>query len=251
MPIVIPPFMQLQLPSVPLKGNWHRRPKNPDQSPQDDMFVSVEIDWITQTNSLGAVAVNVAGNSPVALSQIAALVIDNSRCGSDVQIIFPDTGFSLDIAARSPGGVFPALTNALQFYCVGANAVAGDITVLQICNSMPPPVAPPISLAQQRVGVNAISLANGSTALVNAPQNGTLQAFQFIGQATAAGTATLSLQDGSGHFVWQGAITFAAAGPVNISLAGLNTRFSNGLNLVISSSTLTGAITANIYYSQP
>jgi hypothetical protein len=260
MTINIPAFVQSQLPVVPLKGNWNRKPKNPDGSPQDDMFVSQEIDWLAQGATAGkAIQFSMSGNSPVTLGQIAALVVDNSRCGSDVQFYFPDTGFELTVDARAQG-IFPVMTNALVFFAIGNNATNTDITIMQVCNTVPPPVAQFPASAQQVVGTASILIGTGaaSTALVAAGINGTLQSFSqtLTFQNAAVGGVTIALQDGTGAILWQGTYTCPAGGIVNIPITsppGLNVRFRNGLNAVTvaSSAGNSGSWFPNVYVSIP
>jgi hypothetical protein len=108
MPLSIPAFDQYQSPMFPLRGLWNCVPR------EGDKFVNVEIDWQTTTKTT-CVQFSLSGNSPVALSQIVALYVDNGRSGSDVDFIFPDSGFVLTVPAHNQG-MFPVLTNALMFY---------------------------------------------------------------------------------------------------------------------------------------
>lgn len=255
MSITLPPFVQLQLPSVPLKGNWRRQPYNPDRTPQGDMFVSVEVDWLTQTNNLTAALINVAGNSPVTLAQIAALVIDNSRCGSDVSFIFPDTGFELTVAARTPGGVYTVLTNALQFYAVAPNAVNTDITIVQICNTVPPVQNMPVSPAQQLGGGIAIPVATGNTTLASG--NGTLLGVSLSADLTSgagANSDSLNIHDGNAVSLWQGVLTSQPSirSSVVLPFTPMSVRFTNGLVFQQVVAGFTGnSIMLNYYISRP
>ena len=72
----IPAFVQYQQPMFPLRGLWNNAP------PEGDYFINCTLDWAAVDAT--AVQFSVAGNSPVALSQIVALAVDNSRCGADV-----------------------------------------------------------------------------------------------------------------------------------------------------------------------
>lgn len=220
------------------------------------MFVSAEIDWLISPPS-NAVQFSLSGNSPVALSQIVALVIDNGRSGADVSFVFPDTGFELVVAARNQG-VFPVFTNALMFYAVSPGAIQGDVTVLQIMNSMPPPIPITASMAQNHASLTSIPpQTNGTYGVVGPGINGTINTMSLSIDATAGaspGTFQLTLQDGSGAVLWADIISIAANSTQNIpiNLTGLALRFRNGLSLIVSSSTVTGgAIVINVYYSTP
>jgi hypothetical protein len=251
MPLTIPPFSQYQAPLVPLRGVWNTPP------PEGDKFVNIEVDWLVNTSNLTAVQFALAGNSPVALSQIAALAIDNSRSGADVVFLFPDSGFSLSIPSHE-GGVFPVFTNALMFYAIAANAQSGDVTVFQVMNSIPPPVPVSPTFAQNHAGISAASIVNGSTPIVAAPISGTLNtiSLSIAATATSAGSFNVAFVDGNSRTVWEGVFSVAAGGvpqefPVN--LTGLSIRFANGLAMVISGEVniTGGAIYGNVYYSTP
>jgi hypothetical protein len=136
MPQTVPPFPQLQAPLIPLRGLWNAKPFEADR------FCNGEIDWITTTGGLTAVQFSLSGDSPVALSQIVALCVDNTRSGADVDFLFPGSGFLLSVAARTQG-LYPVFSNALTFYAIAVSAAAGDITMIQILNSLPRPCEDP------------------------------------------------------------------------------------------------------------
>jgi hypothetical protein len=132
MPQTVPPFAQFQAPLILRRGLWNAKP------PEGDRFCNAEIDWITTRGSLTAVQFLLSDNSPIALSQIVALCVDNSRSGADVDFLFPSSGFLLTVAARTQG-LYPVFSNALMFYAIAVSAAAGDITMIQILNSLGPP----------------------------------------------------------------------------------------------------------------
>jgi hypothetical protein len=249
MPLTIPAFDQYQQPMFPLRGLWNHKP------PEGDKYVNVEIDWTTTTKG-SAVQFALSGNSPVSLSQIVALVVDNGRCGEDVDFIFPDSGFILTVAAHCQG-VFPVFTNALMFYASAPNTAAGDVTILQILNSMPPviPIAP--TEQQNRAGVSGVAIANGTTVLVPAPTNGTVNALSITIAATAGaggGNGQITLNDGKGNVLWGAnpSVPASTTQTFTYNLTGLNVRFLNGLNVVVAGSTFSGGvIVANAYYTTP
>lgn len=254
MPISIPAFVQYQSPIVPLRGLWNHAP------PEGDQFVNCEIDWLVSPPG-SAVAFSLSGNSPVAISQIVAISVDNTRCGADLAFIFPDSGFILDISAGSDG-IYPVFTNALTFYVSGASGpgvAIGDRTVFQILNSMPPPVPLPIGAHQTVNSLGGANIAvNGSNVIAGSPTSGTLKGITgsvvAIGGA-ATGAVILVMQDGAGAILWASSFGAGASQVANvpISVTGLNRRFSNGINLVVSGSTLgPGSVaTLNVYFTQP
>lgn len=254
MPITIPEFVQFQAPLFPLRGLWN------SIAAEGDRFVNAEIDWGSPgLFGVSCVQFQLSGNSPVAFSQIAALSVDNSRCGSSVDFIFPDSGFILTVPAFNQG-VYPVFTNALMFYVNAPKTVLGDITIAQILNSVPPPVAIQPSGEQQSAGVAGVNMsANGSTQVVPASVSGTLQGFviTYTAVGTAGGeSAILTLYDGTGKPLWQGSATVAEANQpqsMTIPVTGLDIRFTNGITLQVASSTLnaTSPLSVNVYYSVP
>jgi len=252
MPLTIPPFVQYQEPMFPLRGLWHVPP------PEGDFFITAEIQWQVTTGATSAVQFSVSGNSPVALSQIAALYVDNSRCGSDVGFLFPDSAFQLIVPAYTQG-LYPVLTNATMFYAQGMFTEAGDITIFQICNSIPPPVSiTPPTPEQSFAGIAAepFLAAGGTVQLVAAGTNGTLEGFNIIATvATPPATPQVvgvSITDGAGATLWYGVLAFSAGQTTTtIDLSGLRLRFTNGLALNVSPSSLSGDVTANVYFSVP
>lgn len=250
MPLTIPNFVQFQAPLFPLRGLWNVSPG------EGDRFVNAEIDWGTPgLTGASCVQFQLSGNSPVAFSQIVAMSVDNSRCGSDVDFIFPDSGFILTVPAFNQG-VYPVFTNALMFYANSPLSVLGDVTIVQILNSMPPPVAIQPSSEQQQAGLQQLGLVtNGSTPVIPASVlGGTIDNIAVtisIGTGTT-GAGLLQLVDGTGQVLWE-TIVEAATGNTSISIPNLRLRFRNGVNAVVSISTLTGLpfATINLYYSTP
>lgn len=248
-PIIIPPFSQYQAPLFPLRGLWNTPPA------EGDMFVNAEVDWGTYPPGQ-AVQFALSGNSPVAFSQIVALSVDNSRCGADVQFIFADSGFVLLVPAHA-GGTFPVYTNGLNFFVAAIGAGASDVTVLNVHNSMPPPIQMALSERQNSVSFTGIAPTNGTTVIVPAPTSGTLNGasimVDYIESATETGLQ-LALTDGTGKSLWQ--TTFHAPlntqGVQSFELTGMSVRFVNGLYLAIINSTLTGNdVIVNAYYTVP
>jgi hypothetical protein len=243
MPLSIPAFDQYQSPLVPLRGLWNVAPQ------EGDRYVNAEIDWLVTTKST-AVQFSLSGNSPVSLSQIVALAVDNSRSGADVSFIFPDSGWELVVPAHNQI-ISLVFTNALMFYASSPNAAIGDTLVFQILNSAPPPIPIAPSVAQNHAGVVGVPLSNGTTPIVAPPITGTLNTLSMSIDVTTAGQAQFNLNDGAGHVVWVAVFNFAAGAQTPIELSGLSVRFFNGLNLVIANSTMAGSIVVNCYYSTP
>lgn len=74
------------------------------------------------------------------ITQIASLHVSNIHSTVPVRILFPDTGFELELG---PGleGFYPVVTNGLEFVAYTPSApLAADGCVLQVLNFLPPPV---------------------------------------------------------------------------------------------------------------
>lgn len=250
MSITIPEFVQFQGVLFPLRGLWRTIP------PEGDRFVNAEIDWGSPgLLGVSCVQFQLSGNSPVAFSQIAAMSVDNSRCGSSVDFIFPDSGFVLTIPAFNQG-VYPVFSNALMFYANAPLATLGDVTIVQILNSVPPPVAIQPSSEQEQSSVSGIAPLNGTTQIIPVGVSGTINAISISYGALdpATGSAGLDLVQGvalGGPALWAGFITGAQpTGSLNVS--GLQVRFADGLSLQVASSTFaSGYIVVNIFYTSP
>jgi hypothetical protein len=248
-PIIVPPFVAYQAPLIALRGLWNQPP------PEGDKFIPCEIDWAVSGGPGQAVQFALSSFSPVEFSQIVALYVDNGRNGSDVDFLFPDTGKQLTVPGYCQG-LFPVVTNSLTFYVISTGANAGDVTVFEILNSLPPPVAVLPSQEQAHAAVVGVSLTTASTTvIVPPPTTGTLTLFNLILTSASAAnvTANLVLQDGTGAQLWSQAMTIAPNATIPITLSGLRLRFANGLNFIVASPTgaATAAANINVYYSVP
>jgi hypothetical protein len=145
-----------------------------------------------------------------------------------------------------------------MFYAIAATAIAGDITVFQICNSMPPPIPISPSAAQNHANVSGILLqTNATTPIVAAGISGTLNTLSIMATASSpagGGAASLTLIDGASKIVWQTELALGASATqtIPINLTGLSLRFANGLNLIVGASSFSGDyVVVNVYYSTP
>lgn len=253
MPIQVPPFTQYQAPLIPISGRWNKAP------PEGDKFIPVEIDW---TGAVGNAVQLQLNSGPVEFSQVVALAVDNSRCGSDAQFLFPDTGKQLTVSAYCQG-VYPVFTNSLTFYVVAAGAIAGDVTVFEILNSEPLPIAILPTQAQQSRASPTVDLGNGATTqVVPAGVSGTMQGFQItLSLMNATGTrqsCVLTVTDGStpavGLYNTYINIPPNSSQSYSITQQGLRLRFSNGVKLIVGATNIavnTSFCTFNLFYSSP
>lgn len=255
--LVVPSSVAYQGMTIPIHGLWNQSP------PEGDYLVNFSINWLVQTNNQTAVRCDLAGNSPVALSQIVALSVDNTGSGSDVEFLFPDTGSRLVVSAYDQG-VFPVFTNALSFYVIAPVATNVDLTIFNVHNSIPPVIAAPTVQTQAHGAVGALSVLPGSTnPIIGGNLSGTLTGFQITlnlsgntsGNATQIDT---QIQDGTGtvlahqFLMAAGSTTAAQLSAQTFSQSGLNLRFYNGLFLYCTSMTGSLALASvNLFYSVP
>lgn len=257
MPVVVPPFVQYQAPLVPLRGLWNKAPK------EGDRFIQAEINWTVTTKAGNAVQFELSGNSPVAFSQLVALMVDNSHCAVSTVFLFPDSGSELVVPAFNQG-LYPVITNALMFYVFAVGAVLGDRTILQALNSLPPPlaiqpyIAPPSPPTQNAAATGIALNANATTAVIAAGISGTLTGFSVnisCSAGAAAAFVNVSLADGTGKTLWSVNIEVPINQSTNMpnDLSGLNLKFSNGVNIVVFGSTgvSNGFVVTNLYYTVP
>lgn len=103
--------------------------------------VPISVLWLRDGDPPGyTVEFNAESQRVVPISQISALYIDNSHNSATVNIVFPDTGFSV-IIPESAAGYFPVVTNGLRFYMwVSTTPTAQDMTIVQVLNFLPPAV---------------------------------------------------------------------------------------------------------------
>lgn len=249
MPLTIPPFVAYQSTLVPIAGRWNKAPI------EGDKFIACEIDWGI-TVPIGQAVQFALNAGPVEFSQIVAFSVDNGRCGGSASFLFPDTGKQLTVPSNAQG-VYPVFTNSLTFYVLGENVLAGDITVFEILNSMPPPVSVLPSQLQSHASITGLSLTtNGVGVVIPAGISGTLQNFTLIvsGGSTTAGVCDFQLVDGTGSALYHQTIT-VPAGYVSqsVPVTGLQARFVNGINAVVtlSSGITAGNVSINAYYSVP
>jgi hypothetical protein len=261
MSLSIPAFKQFRGPLFPVRGLWNAKPR------EGDLYVNAEINWtVTTTGDQAAYQFNLSGNSPVALSQIVALSVDNSRCASDVKFMFPDTDYVMTVPAFNQV-ITPVFTNALMFYAIAPSpAISGDTTIVQIMNSVPPPLTLAPSIVNNATAQSSQTLANGFFNLVPPPPSGVTVSGQIEGlsitiaavQGASPGKVDLQLFDmgtaASGvDLLWtaQAAIPASTSNTFTWNLTGLSIRFYNGVRMNMANCTMSGTINVNVYYTIP
>jgi hypothetical protein len=220
--------------------------------------MSAEIDWGAMGGPYNCVDFNLYGGAAQTISQIISLSVDNSYSGADVSFIFPDTGQTYLVPAYTPQCVFPVFTNTTNFYASSPNALASDVTRFAIHNDLPPPVSVPITQLQQSVSALSIGVAVGSTQLIGTGVSGTIEGFSvnfMVPVAAASFNQLFQLKDGTGAVIWGANAGGNSGSTVNallVNQTSVNKRFSNGVVLVQTGGTVTGAVAdANLYYRTP
>lgn len=208
--------------------------------------IPAEIIWGTAAGQMGGttktVAFNLQNNATLEFSQISTLKVDNSKCGADVQFIFPDTSEVLTIPAYCPLAVVPVFSNSKQFYVTALNSVNGDTTRFQALNYQLPPVDIPVSTGQSITSNGTFDFpmnAGGTALFVAATISGTITNVSIFASAikmAAAGRQVGVLLDGGGNILWEVNVALAAVADdtraLNVlaaSMGGLNIHFSGGL----------------------
>jgi hypothetical protein len=230
-----------------------------DQAPvEGSKLIPVEVDWGTMGGASNCVSFNLQNNATLNFSQIVALSIDNSACGSDIEFVFPDTTETLSIPSYSPKTILPVFTNQTQFWLSCPSAQSEDITRFSILNSMPPPIAVPTTQEQNIASVQSIAGdAVAATPIISASVSGTLENvfLNWYGSGVSASNANWQLIDGSNNVLGSGVQqTISGAKTVNTALilSDVRIRFQNGVSLKVTLAAAAGSLfSANLYYRTP
>lgn len=245
----IPPAVNYQNPMNSVPALFAKTP------PEGARLVPVEIDWVAMGGPNDCVAINLFGQAAATISQIVALSIDNSNCAVDVTFAFPDTSQTYVIPAFEPSITLPVFTNATNLFVYAPGASDSDFTRFAILNTMPPPLAAPLSVEQQIEVFDDVPVASGNTQIIANTLDGVIQAidvsFQFV--ATAC-NVKWQLADGNGKVLAGGQ---AGATPIpntnayvkSFNMSGLNIRFSNGVvfTQTVSGSGTSALATVNVF----
>jgi hypothetical protein len=215
--------------------------REPNEGPR---MVHCEIDWGTMGGPNYAVAIDVSQNRPQNFTQIISINADNTNCGVDVVFYFPDTMSELTIPAFEQGN-FPVFTGQTHFIVYVKNQVAGvsDITIFDVLNFLPPPVAIPradiTSVGASSVSGNIALAGTGlTTGVFAAPAEGIITGINVsvsanIATALAAGAFVyLTITNNAGTVgLWAGAVALGPVGASTVQVAsinGVNIPYSGG-----------------------
>lgn len=209
MPLVIPASRNYQSQLTPIPDAWMNQ--NPPEGPQQ---IPAEIIWATMAGSGQCMSFNIRGNAAQTISQIRALSVDNSQCGSDVVFIFTDVNDTITIPAYSPKIIVPVFSNGTTFFVQATGEVlTADVTRFALHNTLPPPLAIPVTQAQTAVIVGALEMDGAAVTNITATTaTGTLKNGNMSFSANIVGggnyMATAQLEDGSGKILakvtWSG-----------------------------------------------
>ena len=267
MPINVPPARNYPRPIASLPDPWSTT--NPPEGPR---LIPLEIMWTSDGGVDQSVAFDVTSGgpgSPNSFTRVAALSVDNSKCGATVRFIFLDTQDTVTIPAYAPKTIVPVFSNSTKFFVIAEGTVlTEDVTRFQVHNTVPPPIAVPISQEQNAATILGVECDGSSILeLLPAGTNGTLEGGVVQMSSTINGTAFsttgYTLEDGDGRTlgVWTWAMTGEEGDgttPENAlvwTATGIHMRFTNGL--FIQQSTIYGTVdvdqvylNANFYYRE-
>jgi hypothetical protein len=134
--------LSIPTPESVYNGNYASLPSNTLKPPvEGNRTVPVEINWLSAGQAPRyTIHFNARSQQTLSISQIAALHIDNSNCGSSMHVAFPDTQFEVVVGANQVG-FYPIVTNSLEFWCwIDTTPLAQDKTIIQVLNFLPPPI---------------------------------------------------------------------------------------------------------------
>lgn len=225
---------------------------------EGNKFFSLEIDWGLMGGAAKCVAVNLSNNAPLNFRQIIAVKYDNSACGSDVQLIFPDSSDTVTFPAYAQA-IVPVFTNGQVFYISSPTSQAEDVTRLQVLNFLPPPVDLSRSAFVEMTATGTIAIGSGTTAIIPTV-SGTLEYLQIGASYVEGGSAAdnlVTITDGASDNIG----TFVIHAGASQNFSGLlwssppiSIRFSTGLDItqvVTGTGPMTGSLYYNAYYRVP
>lgn len=256
MSITVPPSDNYQSPLVANPA----RMMTP--APEGAKQIPIEIDWNAMSPVNQCMSINPQSNATLNFSQIVSLKIDNSQCGADIQIVFPDASQEVvTIPAYSPDVIVPCFAQGVHCYVLAIGTItSNDITRMQLLNYVPPPVAVPTSREQQIVSLDTVAFIPGSTQVIAADTDGTLEGLQVLLTNAAALEDFHYLgqfKDGAGRILSQFQIDLKSGNAFTgqiISWQSIALRFTGGVSLTITATIGTmseGFLTINALYREP
>lgn len=270
MALAVPASVNYPNPSVMIPDVWMR--KDPPEGPQ---MIPCEVLWGVMGGSAKCVSFNMqnGGNGSVnQFSQVAALSIDNSKCGASVVFIFSDTQETITIPAYSPKVIVPVFSRSVTFFLSAqGQTLSADVTRFIVHNTLPPPLAVPTSQEQSLAAVSGQLCVDGAQVypVLAAGNSGTLELGCAMMSSSNVGggswAAKFELKDGDGKLIgsWSWA-AFPGGDPTfnpdfcamawNVQAA--HVRFNDGLSIMQTMLSGTMAVDStylnlNAYYRTP
>lgn len=232
-----------------------------DAPPNDPQRISGGITWGGGEVSGGATLIQYQAGI-TKFDKIRGMFVDNTQSGADVTFYFPDTQFEFIVNAGEKD-YFQVATNQTQVIAIALTAIASDKTFFHLFNFSPPPLASNRSLTTNVAALAGVDLTTTAvTNIIALGTNGTIRGMNvntaaILGGA-AAGASNIVLRDGALKVIWSGTVSAAATTAIPASVlidqAGLNVRFTNGLNAVVTvggTAFATGHADVNVYFTQP
>jgi hypothetical protein len=212
------------------RGNYASLPASTLKPPvEGNRTVPVEILWLRDGQTPRyTIHFNARSQQTLAISQICAVHIDNSQCGSSMHVAFPDTQFECIVGANQVG-FYPIVTNSLEFWAwIDTTPLAQDKTIIQVLNFLPPPILFSTSIGGASVGT--VREVDTAAPIQGGPitDTGTISlavplAVNFGGTAGTTGNAALDNLSGASGSA-SGTLSRSSGGVWSVS-AALSTPF--------------------------
>lgn len=250
MSVIVPPAKNYVDPIIAVPSNFNR------VDPLGQRQVNLDVVWGTMGGPNNCISFNMQSKGAAVISQICAISIDNSACGADLLFIFPDTDQTYPVPAGSPADVFPVFTNQTQFYLSCPGAIPSDVTRFAVLNYPTAPSSIPATQEQNNAGVGEIPEGIGTTIVIPAGTNGTIEAISVFANlpADSNGADQFYIVDGVGKQIATLQVGTSNNTQQNVqvlSLSNLAMRFQNGLNFVVTQDDSNATYSVNLYYKKP
>ena len=145
-------------PDLAWRGNYVSLPAATLKAPvEGNRTVPVEITWLRDgTPPSFSVVFNAREQRVTPITQISAVHISNIHSAVPVRLLFPDTGFEIELGSNLEG-YYPVVTNGLEFIAYTPLTPSGsDGVTIQVLNFLPPPLVFGLSPGGTVAGVSRI-----------------------------------------------------------------------------------------------
>lgn len=221
--------LAIPAPQSVYRGNYASLPAATLKPPvEGNRTIPVSITWASAGLAPNyCIEFNARQQQTLAINQIAAIHVDNSKCSSSMHIGFLDTQFEILIGPNAVG-FYPVVTNALEFFAwIDLNPGPTDVTILQVLNFLPPPILFGTQLGG--TGVGTVREVDTAAPITGGPitDQGTIGlsvplAVNFGGTGGATGNAGLDNLSGAAGAT-TGSLTRSGTGIWSVTAAGSGT----------------------------